>query len=89
MEPNKKLIQTYVFTDDGAFFVSTIDRESSSMMGGRYAETMVWEWDGESRDRGSIMAQGEDIEGSIRRHMQIVEKLYSQGLAALNARDEE
>ena len=83
MEPNKKLIQSYVFTEEGAYFVSTIDRESSSMMGGRYAETLVWEWDTEERERGGIVAQGEDLEGSIHRHMQIVEKIYSYGLVGL------
>jgi len=83
-EPNKTLIQTYVFysneqAEDKAFFVSTIDRESSSMYGGRYAETIVWEWDKSARERGDIVHTGEGFQGSIRTHMYICEKLYKDG----------
>lgn len=83
-EPNKTLIQTYVFfssetQEDKAFFVSTIDRESSSMYGGRYAETIVWEWDSTERKRGDIVHMGEGFQGSIRTHIKICEKLYEAG----------
>lgn len=84
----KKLIQTHVYTDDGVFFVSTIDRDSSAMMGGRYAETMAWEWDEGKRARGGLLMQGEDMEGSIRRHMQIVESLHTHGIAATKEQGE-
>lgn len=84
-EPNKTLIQTYVFfssetQEDKAFYVSTIDRESSSMYGGRYAESIVWEWDSTDRKRGDIVHMGEGMEGSIRTHMSICEKLYEDGM---------
>jgi hypothetical protein len=83
-EPNKTLIQTYVFfssetQEDKAFFVSTIDRESSSMYGGRYAETIVWEWDNTTKVRGDIVHMGEGSQGSIRTHFNICEKLYKDG----------
>lgn len=83
-EPNKTLIQTYVFflsktQEDKVFFVSTIDRESSSMYGGRYAETLVWEWDKTTKIRGDIVGMGEGFQGSIRTHMKICEKLYEVG----------
>ena len=82
--PNKTLIQTYVFysnesTEDKAFYVSTIDRTSSSMYGGRYAETIVWEWDSTTKQRGDIIHMGEGGEGSIRTHFSICEKLYKDG----------
>lgn len=83
-EPNKTLIQTYVFyssesQEDKAFFVSTIDRTSSSMYGGRYAETIVWEWNKSTKERGDIVHMGEGFKGSIRTHMKICEKLYEVG----------
>lgn len=83
-EPNKTLIQTYVFysneqAQDKAFYVSTIDRESSSMYGGRYAETIVWEWDSTTKKRGDLIHMGEGSQGSIRTHFNICEKLYKDG----------
>jgi hypothetical protein len=83
-EPNKTLIQTYVFfssetQEDKAFYVSTIDRTSSSMYASRYAETMVWEWDSIERKRGDIVHMGEGMEGSIRTHFNTCEKLYKDG----------
>lgn len=83
-EPNKTLIQTYVFysneqAQDKAFFVSTIDRESSSMYGGRYAETIVWKWDNTTKKRGDLIHMGEGMQGSIRTHFNICEKLYKDG----------
>lgn len=83
-EPNKTLIQTYVFysnetQEDKAFYVSTIDRESSSMYGGRYAETIVWEWDNTTKKRGDLIHMGEGSQGSIRTHFNICEKLYKDG----------
>ena len=82
--PNKTLIQTYVFhsneqAEDKAFFVSTIDRTSSSMYASRYAETIVWEWDSTTKQRGDIIHIGEGSEGSIRIHFNICEKLYKDG----------
>lgn len=82
--PNKTLIQTYVFysnetQEDKAFFVSTIDRTSSSMYASRYAETIVWEWDSATKIRGEIVHIGEGMEGSIRTHFIICEKLYKDG----------
>ena len=82
--PNKTLIQTYVFYsneqgEDKAFYVSTIDRTSSSMYAGRYAETIIWEWDSTTKQRGDIVHMGEGMEGSIRTHFTICEKLYKDG----------
>lgn len=83
-EPNKTLIQTYVFfsnetQEDKAFYVSTIDRESSSMYGGRYAETIVWEWDSAERKRRSILHMESGIQGSIRIHQHVCAELYEFG----------
>lgn len=100
-EPNKTLIQTYVFyspeqshnpnivkPEDRGFFVSTIDRESSSMYGGRYAETIVWEWDNNTKNRGDLIHMGEGTQGSIRTHFNICEKLYKDGTMKTDEDDE-
>ena len=99
--PNKTLIQTYVFyspeqshnpnivkPEDKAFYVSTIDRTSSSMYGGRYAETIVWEWDSTTKQRGDIIHMGEGGEGSIRTHFSICEKLYKDGTMQIEEEEE-
>jgi hypothetical protein len=91
--PNKTLIQTYVFysnetKEDKAFYVSTIDRESSSMYGGRYAETIVWEWDSSERKRGSILHMESGIQGTIRIHQNVCAELYKHG-KILTDEDEE
>jgi len=91
-EENKTLIQTYVFfssetQEDKAFFVSTIDRQSSSMYGGRYAETIVWEWDSVDRKRGDIVHMDSGMQGSIRIHQIVCEELYKHG-KILTAEDE-
>ena len=50
-----KLIQSYVLEK---YFVSTIYRESSCEIPNIwYYETMVWEWDKETRERGEILLQ--------------------------------
>ena len=58
MDVNKSLVKTYIYRDDGSFFVSTIDRDSSSMLGGRYAETLVFQWDAEKDNILKQLAAG-------------------------------
>ncbi len=78
---SKALAQTYVWHEGKGFFVSTIDRESSAMYAGVYAETMAWEWDSEERVRGELVGQDESGQGSIARHMLMVQRLYETGRA--------
>jgi len=64
--------------------VSTIDRESSSMEPGRYAETLVWRLD-EYCNRipfESHIAQSEGPEGSLKAHFDMVEKIRAEGVPA-------
>jgi len=81
MKNDKKLIQSYVFYKDICFFVSTIDRASSSAIhfGRIYSETMVWEWDVDKNERGAFVGQDEDIEGSIAVHQRMVKELFETG----------
>jgi hypothetical protein len=64
-----KVMQSYVWHDGKCFFVSTIDRQSSAALsqGGTYAETLVWDYDYEKRERGALVGQGEGATGSILR----------------------
>lgn len=79
---NKKLAQTYVWHNNEAFFVSTINRQSSASLayGHIYAETLVWEWDSETRKRGKIIGQDECAEDSILAHQSMVKSLFKTGL---------
>ena len=76
---NKRLCQSYVSHNGQEYFISTINRESSAMYGGVYAETLVWEWDRETRKRGKIVGQAEGPKDSIYAHIQMIEKIYSTG----------
>ena len=76
------VIKTYVFFKDKCFFVSTIDRRSSSIYGGRYNETLTWEHDWAAGVRGKLIwdFQESDLVGSIRAHLRVVESLYEYGI---------
>lgn len=80
-EPSKQLATTYVFHGDRTFNVSTIDRDSSSMAGGRYAETMVWECDSRTKDRLGMVGQFECGRGSLREHFAVCARLLETGSA--------
>ena len=78
-----KIAQTTLYYKDGrVFFVSTIDRECSSMIGAGsiYAETMAWELDIETMTRKvSILYQGSCARGSIVEHQRVVEMFHKFG----------
>ncbi len=67
MSDSVALIQSYVHHIPSArwFFVSTMDRESSAAVSppNRYAETIVWSFDYETKKRGDILAMDEGIDG--------------------------
>ncbi len=76
-----KVMQSYVWHDGKCFFVSTINRESSEVLayGHRYAETMVWEYDPETRERGDLVGQFDGVEGTIGTHVSVCRKLNDTG----------
>lgn len=78
---NKTLAQTYVWRDGKGFFVSTINRQSSAQFGYNhiYAETLVWEWDRESKQRGKMIGQDEHCEDSLFAHQRMVQRLFDTG----------
>lgn len=60
MSEDKRVIQSYV---RDKWFVSTIYRESSVAMipAPWFYETLVWEWNPETKERGNIVHQAEGI----------------------------
>ena len=75
-----KLIETYVYRDDLGWNVSTINRDSSSMFRGQYAETIVWEFSKTTRKRGEIVYMDADLTDSIDTHIRICQLLYTKGI---------
>ena len=78
-EPDKRLMKSYVWHDGKCFFVSTIERDSSSMEGGRFSETMVWEFDWENNKRGQLVAEDGGLSGSIHWHIKMCKWLFEGG----------
>ena len=71
---DKQVIQSYIFQK---WMVSTIHRQSSALMYDPpwFYETIVWEWDGETRTRGKIVHEaGCDTTAE---HFAICQKLLS------------
>ena len=88
MKDDERIIKSYVWHDGKCFFVSTIDRDSSALQGGRYAETIVWEFDWPTQKRGAILHQDGHIRGSITQHMLICQCLHDQGKPEIEEREE-
>jgi hypothetical protein len=77
---SKFLAATTVCHGEDFYSVSTIDRDSSSMEGGRYAETLVWRLDEYKNRVGGHIAQDEASEGSLRGHFAMVERIRAGGI---------
>lgn len=76
-----QLIRSFVRHGEKWFFVSTINRESSSMVahGMVYAETMVWEYDNALGARGGLVFQDEGPRDSIKKHIKCCERISDTG----------
>lgn len=81
---NETLLQTHVWHNGDRFFVSTINRHCSSMIGGIYAETIVFDWNVKESKRGKPIWQGEAGRDSIYTHQKTVENLYRTGLCEID-----
>lgn len=80
--PSSDIIKSYVSHCDRHFFVSTIDRASSAYDGpARYNETIVWEWNYRTRERGELLWQAGDSSGSLHEHFRICEAYHRTGCA--------
>lgn len=76
---NKQLILSHVNHGDKTFFVSTINRQSSSMDGGTYAETMAWEFDQKTKERLGLVGQQASLTNSLSAHFRVCKKLFETG----------
>lgn len=72
-------IKTYVWHGEQCYFVSTIDRDSSALGGPRYAETIVWPFDWNTSERGMMISQTSDREGSVREHFRQAAAIHANG----------
>ncbi len=78
---DNRVIKTYVWHGGKCYFVSTIERDSSAILGPRrFNETMVWEYDWNSDERGQLVYEDEGPTGSIRTHQAVVEAIYENGI---------
>lgn len=68
---DRRVIKSFVWHGDKCFFVSTIERDSSApiLPTPRYNETLIWEYDWEKKERLLLIYQGDDMRGSISKHL--------------------
>ena len=77
--PDERKLKTYVWHDGKCYFVSTIMRDSSAAeYPCRYAETMAWEYDWKTSERGEWVDQDGSGE-AFTQHMRVVEDFYRYG----------
>jgi len=76
---DERKLKSYVFHGDACFFVSTIMRDSSAVgYPSRYAETMTWEYDWKTNERGKCVDQ--DGSGdALTQHMRVASDFYRYG----------
>lgn len=73
-----KIEQTYIFKDGKpAYFVSTMNRMSSTNPPMEYAETMAFELD-DKYNQGNLADQSEDTAGSLDGHNRVVNRLRNK-----------
>jgi len=79
MERKKKIIQSYVYADNGkCFFVSTINRTYDIPAAGGEVngeETIAWEYDEVTKERGEMVWTG----GGMKDHWYICQVLERNG----------
>ena len=77
---NDRVIKSYVWHNDKCFFVSTIERDSSAEGDTlRFNETIVWEYDWKSAERGAQIFGDGSCRGSVDRHLEICRDIYKHG----------
>lgn len=83
LQPDEKFLQSYVYSEFGAFFVSTIYRQSSSTYGGMFYETLAWKIDPKTNIREQkIIADNSGSshqEGALHQHERVVADLLLKG----------
>ena len=63
-EPDNRIWKSYVWHKEKCFFVSTIDRSYETYEGSiRGIETLVWEFDWQTAERGALIYQSSGVSG--------------------------
>lgn len=76
------IAKTHLKYKDKYYFISTINRECSSMesYGILYTETIAWEWNPETNTKGCQVTQDAGPEDSIQSHLRVIQFIYNGGL---------
>lgn len=74
-----ELIKSYVWHGDKCFFVSTINRKCSAPEGDMFSETIVWEVNWSTKERGASVCEDSGVCDSIATHIRICEALFKTG----------
>lgn len=78
--PDEPLARSYIRHGDEWFYVSTIDRDSSAMLGPRrFSETLIWKWNPETDERGELVGNHGGLQGSIFIHLKVCKRLADFG----------
>jgi hypothetical protein len=77
---SKKFFQSYLYTDDGNFFISTAYRKSSAERNpdGWYYETFAWILNEETNEKTVFVADNSgagSVQGALNQHFAVVEEL--------------
>ena len=77
---DRRILKSYCWHKGRCFFISTIERDSSAAVSPapRYMETIAWEYDWDSTERGEMVGMTGDGE-AFRQHADMVEQLYRTG----------
>lgn len=79
-----RLIKSDVWHGEEYFYVSTIERDSSAMLGPRrFVETIVWRFNREKNERGDLVFTAGASWG-ISKHFNICKHLFERGLEGLD-----
>jgi hypothetical protein len=83
MTDNERLLKTYVWhrPTGKCFFVSTIERDSSAAITPtpRFNETIAWEYDWDTQERGKIVGMEGEGNDEVTQHMDVVRQLSVKG----------
>jgi hypothetical protein len=79
-----------VWHGEECFFVSTIDRDSSAMLGPRrFSETKVWRFDWNADEKGEELLTIGGSAGNIHQHIDLCQAIYKGGCPSDGTEDEE
>ena len=78
--PNKRLLKSIVWHGEQCFYVSTIERDYDGWSGEtiRLNETIVWEFDWLTQNRGCLI-HSDGGGGACVQHCAVVERLFKTG----------